>query len=124
MLDNVQFSAVEGGTVSVDLSRGQRQAFPLPSDFQWTKDGQTLLRNSSRIQYSYPQLNISSVNREDEGIYTLTASNFELFDSESIVGTGSGSIELEVFCKLTIIQLLHHNYMNHTLPLSNHHNFG
>lgn len=100
MFKNVQMSVVEGGSVSVNLAQGQRQPFPLPSDFQWTKNGKPLSNSSSRIQYSYPELNINAVSRQDEGIYTLTATNYEIFDSERIVGTGSGDIELEVYCEL------------------------
>ena len=95
---NEQLSAIEGDSVRVDLSQNQREAFPFPRDFEWQRDS-VVISNTTRSEFGYPLLNINPVSRDDIGTYTLSATNSRLGDSESIIGTGNGRIELEIFCK-------------------------
>ena len=98
ILTSTHVAVVEGGAVSVDLSAGQTQAFPFPREFEWKRNG-VALSNSSRTEFGYPQLNITAVTREDRGWYTLTATNSRLGDPREVVGTGNGSIQLQVYCE-------------------------
>lgn len=99
-LTSTHVAVVEGEAVSVDLSAGHIQAFPFPREFEWRRNGVTLI-NSSRMEFGYPQLNITSVTREDSGLYTLTATNTRLSDPQEVVGTDNGSIQLQVYCEFS-----------------------
>ena len=98
VLDSIQVTIVEGMSLSVDLSEGNIEAFPYPSQFQWTKDG-AATSNTSRVMYGYPSLVFDLVCRDDLGNYTLSATNSRLGDPQRIIGTGSGEFSLNVLCK-------------------------
>lgn len=99
VLDSIQVTTVEGMSLSVDLSEGNLEAFPYPSQFQWTKGG-TASSNTSRVMYGYPSLVFDSVSRDDLGNYTLSATNSRLDNPQRIIGTGNGVFSLNVLCKL------------------------
>ena len=70
--------------------------FPiLPDSFQWSLNGE-ILQDSSRINTSsYPYITFVSANRDDNGNYSIVASNK--------AGTVVGFFVLDVLCKLIFI---------------------
>ena len=84
--------------VPVDL-RQDPAAFPKPMFFNWNKDGQPL-RNGLILTYS--NVTFDSIRREDAGNYSVSATNFVLPGSPGtdLVGNGTGSLYLDVICKL------------------------
>ena len=73
-------------------------AYPLPSSFMWRKDGQ--LVDGSRVSLTYSNATFAKVAREDDGVYTVSATNFVIGSSTQQVGTDTGSFRLDVICKL------------------------
>ncbi len=99
VLNNISLTVTEGDNVTLDLSDGQIPAFPFPNQFEWTRNGD-LVFSTSNSSFGYPILSICSVARFHSGLYSLTATNNELGNSiPAIIGTGLGSVQLEVYCK-------------------------
>ena len=73
-------------------------AYPQPSSFMWRKDGQPV--DSSRVSLSYSNATFAKVTREDDGVYTVSVTNFVIGSSTQQVGTDTGSFRLDVICKL------------------------
>ena len=88
---------VEGSAIQVDLSSGL-EAFPFPAEFQWKKNDLPL-DNTSLTLLGYPTAEFRTVSQTDSGLYTLTATNYNLDNPSEVIGGGTGSFQLEVFCK-------------------------
>lgn len=73
--------------------------YPPVSTFEWTKDRNPVANDTNRALFGYPDVRISTVERQDSGVYTLTASNYFLEDPSQVVGIGVGMFVLEVYCK-------------------------
>ena len=88
--------------ITVDL-RQDPAAFPKPTLFSWSKDGQPL--SATELTLTYSNATIDTVRRADAGNYTVTATNFVLSGSPvaNQVGNGTGSFYLDVICKIIII---------------------
>ena len=95
----VKFQEKAEVNVPVDL-RQDPPAFPEPTDFTWTRNGQPSLR--SGLTTTYSNVTFDSVMRSDAGNYTVTATNFLLSDSSRPIGSDSGSFYLDVLCKFLI----------------------
>ena len=95
--DAVLITERENVRFRVDLSEGNRPAFPFPSSFTWSRTGGVAVENATGRVYEYPSVTIQSVQPSDTGNYTLTATN-SLPDGTP-VGTDSGSFSLDVLCE-------------------------
>ena len=84
--------------IPVDLS-GDPPAFPIPTDFSWTKDGSPL--NDASLTHS--TITFSTISRSDSGNYAVSATNFILNNDKVPVGSDMGSFSLDVICKLNIV---------------------
>ena len=80
--------------VPVDLSQ-EPVAFPIPSNFTWTRNGATL----SDPALTYSTVTFPSVSRSDAGNYVVSATNFVLDNDTAQVGSDMGSFSLDVICK-------------------------
>lgn len=81
----------------MDLS-SEIEAFPYPTRFQWWKNG-VEISNTSTTALGYPRAEFETVSRDDAGLYSLTASNYNLDDPSQEIGERTGCFELVVFCK-------------------------
>jgi hypothetical protein len=83
--------------VTIDLQQ-ELAAFPEPSLFSWSKDGQPLVTD---LVLTYSNVTFAVVKRADAGNYTVTATNFVLPGSPGTnqVGNDTGSFYLDVICK-------------------------
>jgi hypothetical protein len=72
-------------------------AFPLPSEFEWLKDGRPL-RQSDIVTTTYSSVTFASIMRTDAGNYTVNTTNF-LLDNVTPLGSDTGSFYLDVLCK-------------------------
>ena len=81
--------------------------FPSP-DFFWTVNSNNA-RNNSLITFGYPRITFHSVEPSLIGLYTLTATNFFLNDSNKIFSTGQESFYLDVLCEFMILKSSHTN---------------
>lgn len=82
------FERNEGEMLRVDLNI---EGFPLPPDtFFWTFNGQPLTQSGS-VTLGADFIEFSSLQRGDQGLYTVTAM--------TLAGSGNASFELEVFCE-------------------------
>ena len=79
--------------VVIDLSLSP-PAFPPPSFYWWTKPAVYTTLNNSAISFD-------NITREHAGVYTLTAANHHLNDSDNMVGTDTGNFTLDVVCKVS-----------------------
>ena len=78
-------------------------AFPFPSQFMWSRqDGVELVNVTDTRVFSYPSIDIGSVLPSDTGLYTLTATNYQL-DGVTPVGSDTASFNLNVLCEFTVI---------------------
>ena len=66
------------------------EANPEPSDVTWTRDG-VILSNNDNVDITSTSINITNLQRSDNGTYTITSNNG--------VGEGSGSFDLIVYCE-------------------------
>ena len=66
------------------------EANPEPSDVTWRRDGE-ILSNDVNIDITNTSINITNLQRSDNGTYTIT--------SDNDVGEGSGSFDLIVYCE-------------------------
>ena len=85
--------------ITVEL-RQDPAAFPEPTLFSWSKDGQPL--SATELALTYSSVTIDTVRRADAGNYTITATNFVLPGSlvANQVSNDTGSFYLDVICKL------------------------
>ena len=89
--------------VPVDL-RQEPAAFPEPTLFSWTKDGQPL----TGLPLTYSSVTFGTVRRTDAGKYTVSATNFVIGSSTEQVGNDTGSFCLDVICKLGVQEEVTH----------------
>ena len=82
-------------SVSVELAEGPA-AYPEPSSFSWTKDGQTF--NNPTLTYS--SVTFSPLRRTDSSNYLVSATNYILGSNTEQVGDDTGSFFLNVICEL------------------------
>ena len=82
-------------SVPVELSEGPA-AYPQPTLFNWTKDGQTF--NNPTLNYS--SVTFSPLRRTDSGNYLVSATNYILGSNTDQVGNDTGSFYLNVICEL------------------------
>lgn len=82
--------------------RKNLEAFPFPREYQWRKNGADVV-NSSNVMFGYPAMSILNISRSDSDRYTLMATNYRLDDPEQMIGTGDGSVQLNVLCKKIIV---------------------
>ena len=68
----------------------------MDNDTVWKKDN-TVLSQTSNIQFNATTLIIMSASRDDAGNYSITGNNS--------IGMGSASFDLKLFCELLIITL-------------------
>ena len=87
----------EGDKVGVDIE-GAPEAYPTPSFYQWSRQGEDVM-SDSRVNFSYADVLFSSVQRMDSGVYTLTATNHRLDNETAAIGTGLGNFTLDVLCE-------------------------
>ena len=80
--------------VPVDLS-GAPSAFPVPTYFRWTKDGNEL----NDVSLTYSTITFPSISRSDTGNYAVSATNFVLNNDSLPVGSDMGTFSLDVICK-------------------------
>ena len=81
--------------ITVDL-RQEPAAFPEPTLFNWTVDGQPL----TGLPLTYSNVTFGTVRRADAGNYTVSATNFILGSpGTKQVGNDTGSFYLDVICK-------------------------
>ena len=74
-------------------------AFPFPSQFMWSRqDGVELVNVTDTRVFSYPIIDIGSVLSSDSGLYTLSATNYQL-DGVTPVGSDTASFTLNVLCE-------------------------
>ena len=66
------------------------EANPEPSDVTWTRDG-VILSNNDNVVITSTSINITNLQRSDNGTYTIT--------SDNDVGVGSGYFDLIVYCE-------------------------
>ena len=99
--NTVERTAIENDQVEIDVGIGV-ESFPFPQEFQWKRDGVPVM-NSSRISYGYTSVVFQSVQREDGGNYTLSATNYRLDDEDQQVGSDTGSFFLNVLCKWFVV---------------------
>ena len=76
---------------------GQVNANPSPT-VEWSRDG-TVLTNSTRVQLFPAAVTFSSVKEEDNGTYTVTATNSE--------GSARVTVNLIAICELTPYHAYH-----------------
>ena len=88
---------MEGDPLTVDLEL-MPEAFPFPQSVQWYKDGEEADNDADRT-LGYPNAIFDQVNRDDAGMYTLTATNNRLDNASVEIGTDSASFNLTVICK-------------------------
>ena len=104
LVDRGVVGLAEGDVAPVDLSDPtQPEAFPLPAGDQitWTMGGSVVSSSSDgRVTYGYPVVTFDTVERDDAGDYTLTASNTRSDGSE--IGRATGRFTLDVYCELCI----------------------
>ena len=83
--------------VTINLQQ-ELVAFPEPTLFSWSKDGQPLMAD---LVLTYSNVTFATVRRADTGNYTITATNFVLPGSPGTdqVGNDTGSFYLDVICK-------------------------
>ena len=81
--------------VQIDL-RQEPAAFPTPTSFVWSKDGQPVV---GPVQ-TYSNLTFATVRREDAGNYAVSATSFVLGSTTEHVGSDTGSFFFDVICKL------------------------
>ena len=74
-------------------------AFPFPSLVEWTRDGGEVVSSSENRVFNYSSIFIGSVEPSDAGQYTLTATNYQLDDGGTLVGSDSASLTLNVLCE-------------------------
>ena len=78
-------------------------AFPFPSQFMWSRqDGVELVNVTDTRVFSYPSIDIGSVLSSDTGLYTLSATNYQL-DGVTPVGSSTASFNLNVLCEFIVI---------------------
>ena len=92
---------LEGAEMVTGNLEDNPAAFPYPREFQWTKDGSTVVNMTDSIVYGYPSVIFNNVSRVDAGIYSLFARNF-LVDGSDIIGSDTGNFTLDVLCEYNI----------------------
>jgi hypothetical protein len=95
--------------VPVDLS-GDPPAFPIPTNFRWTRNGSEL--NYASLTYS--TITFPSVSRSDSGNYAVSATNFVLNNDTVPVGSDMGSFSLDVICKIIVY---YSYFLSYTFPM-------
>ena len=85
--------------ITIDLHQDPA-AFPEPTLFSWSKNGQPL--SASDLTLTYSNVTIDTVRRADAGNYTVTATNFILPDIPlaNQLSNDMGGFYLDVICKL------------------------
>ncbi len=58
-----------------------------------------MTRNSSAVTFGYPRVTFTNVSRTASGNYSLRATNVRLDNSSVEIGTGLGTVQLDVLCK-------------------------
>ena len=69
-------------------------AFPTPTNFTWSRDGQ-VISSGGRIATSVSTISITSTTRSDSGVYEVVSYNE--------AGRGTGNFTLDVQCELVYI---------------------
>lgn len=96
MQDDLRLNIVEN-TVSVPVELSQSPvAFPEPTLFNWSKNGQAF--NDPSLTYS--SVTFTPLRRSDTGNYMVSATNYILGSSTEQVGNDTGSFFLNVICTL------------------------
>ena len=99
MQDDFLLKIEEGSrNIIVDLLQDPT-AFPEPTLFSWSKDGQPL--SATELTQTYSNITIDTVRRADAGNYTVTATNFVLSDVPvaNQLSNDTGSFYLDIICK-------------------------
>ena len=97
--DDILVKIEEGSrNITVDLLQDSA-AFPEPTLFSWSKDGQPL--SATELTLTYSSVTINTVRRADAGNYTITATNFVLPDIPLVnqLSNDTGSFYLDIICK-------------------------
>ena len=96
MQDNLRLSILDN-TISVPVElRETPVAFPEPTVYTWSKDGQAF--NHPSLTYS--RITFAPLRRSDAGNYMVSATNYILGSNSEQVGNDTGSFFLNVICKL------------------------
>ena len=100
LLDGGEETKRENERLILDLSDpASPPAFPFPSQFMWSRqDGVELVNVTDTRVFSYPSIDIGSVLSSDTGLYTLSATNYQL-DGVTPVGSDTASFTLNVLCE-------------------------
>ncbi len=94
---NLLYKVPEGErNVIIDLNLSYPPAFPPPSFHRWIKPEVYVTLNNSAVSFD-------SITREHAGVYSLTATNYHLNDSNRIIGTNTGNFTLDVVCKFLLL---------------------
>ena len=80
--------------VVVDLSLSP-PPFPSPTFHRWIKQEVYAILNNTAISFD-------KITRIHAGVYSLTATNYHLNDSNRKVGTDTGNFTLKVICKFLV----------------------
>ena len=94
-------TVVEGDSLTVDGLDNEfvPETFPFPQSVQWYKDGAAVENDTGRmVTLGYPDATFGQVNREDRGVYTISATNYRLDDGNVVVGRDNASFSLTVIC--------------------------
>ena len=93
-------TVLEGASIEINVSDSM-EAFPFPREYQWTRNG-VVLHNTSAAVFGYPAISFLNVSRSDSDQYVLTATNYRLDYPAQKLGTGVGSVHVNVLCKMVI----------------------
>ena len=103
MIDNFVVRVLDGRrNVPVDLALDP-PAFPVPSSFFWTKDGESLATGPT---LTYSTAIFVAIGRQDSGDYAVNATNFILDNPTQQIGSDAGSFTLDVICKFYYYSIL------------------
>lgn len=95
-MDNFVVRVLDGRrNIPIDLTLDP-PAFPEPTIFSWTKDGESLTIGPI---LTYSTATFNTIERQDTGDYTVNATNFILDNPTQRIGSDTGSFTLDVICK-------------------------
>ena len=90
---------IEEGSESIPVDiRQDPFAFPEPTLFHWSKDGQPL---RAGLSFTYSNVTFDTIKRADAGNYTVSATNFIIGSNVEQVGNDTGGFFLDVICECT-----------------------
>ena len=99
LVNYTTLSVIEGeSNVTVNMEGAAITALPYPTSFSWMFNGSPA-SNTSTVTFGFPSVIFHIVSSSLGGSYSLSASNYFFDDPDRLLGTSSGSLELQVLCE-------------------------